>query len=207
MDNIFRIYLFITVLALAACIISSIFKKTKLLIVLGIIFIVLSLKTGAIALALGYEAPEQRDIDMEKPDERPYLKIGLPTVDYYYNPDRIGFGLDGNVDPNHSSKSSNNAVTSEDIKNTISDAIKNVVGSSSDSNDTSDKTETVNTETSSDETSIDNSALEETNTSDDKVASNEDEGSASEANESDSPIDSSDDTENNSNTEVINATE
>lgn len=84
-------------------IIISVIKKIKWAIILSVVlFVVISMKTGAIWLALDYEKlPNLIPSEIEIPTEVPEIEIELPEIpkiEYEIDHSRIGFGLDGIID-------------------------------------------------------------------------------------------------------------
>jgi len=89
----------IIAIVITLIIIVSIIKKIKWLIIISIIaFLFISIRTGVIWLALGYEAPSHIEIPtVEIPDIEVELPP-LPTIEYEIDNSKIGFGLDGIID-------------------------------------------------------------------------------------------------------------
>lgn len=77
----------------------SIIKKLKwLAIIAAVLFLFISIRTGTIWLALGYEEPPNLEPPkLEIPDVNFELPP-LPTIEYEIDNSRIGFGLDGILD-------------------------------------------------------------------------------------------------------------
>ena len=91
----------IAVIIAVIIVISLIKKITWLAIVCGIIFLIISGRTGIIWLALGYEEPPAIEAQMEAPEiiEVPEIELPeFPSFGYEIDNSKFGFGLDGIID-------------------------------------------------------------------------------------------------------------